>query len=213
LAIFTRAPSPGKAKTRLIPLLGARGAAELQAALIADSIRKVNTLRRCAARYLFFADRRLRAATRPSGYTLVRQRGRDLGERLEHAFRLLLGRHSAAVVIGADSPTLEPWALRAALRELRVCAAVLGPCPDGGFYLIALRRAEANEIRSLFRGVRWGSAFAFRDMLRNLLRRALACSILESCADVDRPEDFRRLACELVRSRAARRAARHGLGR
>jgi hypothetical protein len=165
----------------------------------------------------------------------VRQRGRDLGERLEHAFRLLLGRHSAAVVIGADSPTLAPLVLKAALRELRVCAAVLGPCPDGGFYLIALRRAEAKQIPGLFRGVRWGSAFAFRDMLGNLLQRALACSILESYADVDRPEDFRRLARELVRSRAARRgapavwafakgdgagrkprpqvAARHGLGR
>jgi rSAM/selenodomain-associated transferase 1 len=207
VAIFARAPSPGRAKTRLIPLLGSRGGAELQAVLIADSIRKVNALGRCASRYLFFAGRRFRAAARPSGYTLVRQRGRDLGQRLEHAFLLLLRRHSAAVIIGTDSPTLAPWALRAALRELRVCAAVLGPCPDGGFYLIGLRHAEADEIPGLFRGGRWGTAFAFRDMLRNLLRRGLACSILESCVDVDRPEDFRRLARELVRSRALRRAA------
>jgi hypothetical protein len=88
-----------------------------------------------------------------------------------------------------------------------VCAAVLGPCPDGGFYLIALRRAEVDEIPSLFRRVRWGTAFAFRDMLGNLLRRGLACSILEPCPDVDRPKDFRRLVWELVRNRVARRAA------
>jgi hypothetical protein len=208
VAIFARAPSPGKAKTRLISLLGSRSAAELQAALIADSIRKVNALAGRASRYLFLAGRRFRAgAARPSGYTLVRQRGCELGKRLEHAFLMLLGRHSAAVVIGTDSPTLAPQVLRAALRELRACAAVLGPCPDGGFYLIALRRAEADEIPGLFRGVRWGSAFAFRDMLGNLLRRGLACSILESCADVDRPEDFRSLTRELVRSRVARRAA------
>jgi rSAM/selenodomain-associated transferase 1 len=207
VAVFARAPRPGKAKTRLIPLLGSRGAAELQAALIADSIRKVNALAGRASRYLFFAGRRFRAAARPSGYRLVRQRGRDLGGRLERAFLMLLGRHSAAVVIGTDSPTLAPRALRAALRELRVCAAVLGPCPDGGFYLIGLRRAEADEIPGLFRRVRWGSAFAFRDTLGNLLRRGLACSILEPCADVDRPEDFRSLTRELVRSRAARRAA------
>jgi rSAM/selenodomain-associated transferase 1 len=207
VAIFARAPWPGRAKTRLIPLLGSRGAAELQAALIADSIRKVNALAGRASRYFFLAGRRFPAAARPSAYRLVRQRGRDLGKRLEYAFLLLLGGHAAAVIIGTDSPTLEPRVLRTALRELRVCAAVLGPCPDGGFYLIALRRPEADEIPGLFRAVRWGTAFAFRDMLGNLLRRGLACSILESCADVDRPEDFRRLVRGLVRSRVARRAA------
>lgn len=208
MAIFARAASPGKAKTRLIPLLGSRGAAEFQAALIADSIRKVNALTGRASRYLFFAGRCFRAAaSRLSGYALVRQRGQDLGERLGLAFLTLLRRHSAALVIGTDSPTLAPRALRAALRELRACPAVLGPSPDGGFYLIGLRRAEAKGIAGLLRGVRWGTAFAFRDTLRNLLRRGLACSVLEPCADVDRPEDFRRLARELARSRAARRAA------
>lgn len=208
VAIFARAPSPGKAKTRLIPLLGSRGAAEFQAALIADCIHKTNALAGRASRYLFFAGRQLRAAALgASGYTLVRQRGRDLGERLEHAFLALLGRHSAAVVIGTDSPMLSPRALRAALRELWACGAVLGPSPDGGFYLLGLRRAESKAIPGLFRGIRWGTAFAFRDMRGKLLRRGLACSVLEPCADVDRPEDFRRLARELVRSRAVRRAA------
>ncbi|MGD0922627.1 MAG: TIGR04282 family arsenosugar biosynthesis glycosyltransferase [Terriglobia bacterium] len=208
VAIFARAPSPGRAKTRLIPLLGARGAAEFQAALISDSIRKVNALGERASRYVFFAGTGSPApAALFSRFTLVRQRGADLGERLAHAFRKLLRRHAVAVVIGTDSPTLAPRVLRAARRELHVCDAVLGPSPDGGFYLIGLRRTERAKAGGLFRGIRWGSAFAFRDTLRNLLRHGLACSILEPCADVDRPEDFRRLVRELAGSQALRRGA------
>ena len=208
VAIFARAPSPGRAKTRLIPLLGSRGAAEFQAALISDCIRKVNALGGRASRYAFFAGPGSSAPTALfSRLTLVRQRGADLGERLAHAFQRLLRRHAVAVVIGTDSPTLAPRVLRTARRELRVCDAVLGPSPDGGFYLIGLRRTERAKAGDLFRGVRWGSAFAFRDTLRNLLRRGLACSILEPCADVDRPEDFRRLVRALAGSRALRRGA------
>jgi rSAM/selenodomain-associated transferase 1 len=208
VAIFARAPSPGRAKTRLIPLLGSHGAAEFQAALISDCIRKVNALGGRASRYVFFAGTGPSVpAALFSRLTLVRQRGADLGERLTHAFQELLRRHTVAVVIGTDSPTLAPRALRVARGELRVCDAVLGPSPDGGFYLIGLRRTERAKAGNLFRGVRWGSAFAFRDTLRNLLRRGLACSILEPCADVDRPEDFRWLVRELAGNRALRRGA------
>lgn len=207
LAVFARLPAPGKAKTRLIPLLGPRRAAEFQAALISDSLRKLETLAGCASPYLFFAGRGFPPGGRPPDWTLVRQGGAGLGQRLERAFRWLLRRHGAAVVIGTDSPTLSPRLLRVALGELAACDAVLGPSPDGGFYLVGLRRAAAEKIREVFRGVRWGSRSAFRDTLENLLRCGFACAILEPCADVDRPADFRRLARELARSRSLRRRA------
>jgi glycosyltransferase A (GT-A) superfamily protein (DUF2064 family) len=137
----------------------------------------------------------------------MQQRGADLGERLTSAFRRLLRRHPRAVIIGTDSPTLPPRLLKAAIRELVFCDAVLGPCPDGGYYLVGLRKLEARQIKSVFRGVRWGSDFAFRDTLRNFLRYDLSCSILEPWGDVDRPRDFYRLRRELAASGAARRLA------
>jgi hypothetical protein len=207
LAVFARLPAPGKAKTRLIPLLGPRLAAEFQAALISDSLCKLETLAGCASPYLFFAGRSFPPGGRPADCTLVRQGGAGLGQRLERAFRRLLRRHGAAVVIGTDSPALSPRLLRVALRELAACDAVLGPSPDGGFYLVGLRRAAADKIRELFRGVRWGSRLAFRDTLENLRRCGFACAILEPCADVDRPADFRRLARELAANRSLRRRA------
>jgi hypothetical protein len=131
-----------------------------------------------------------------------------LGERLENAFHTLLRRHPSCVVIGTDSPLLPTRVLRQALRELDVCESALGPCPDGGYYLIALRRpTDLGMLWAIFRRVRWGTAFAFGDTLGNLLRRGLSCSVLEACADVDLPRDFQRLKKNLSRDRTARRSA------
>jgi hypothetical protein len=131
-----------------------------------------------------------------------------LGERLANAFRGLLRLHPSCVVIGTDSPLLPACILRQALRELHVCESVLGPCPDGGYYLIALRRpVDPGMLLSIFRRVRWGTAFAFSDTLRNLSRLGLSCSVLEDCADVDLPRDFQRLKKNFSRNRTARRQA------
>src|SRR2546422_3123695 len=207
VAIFARAPEPGRVNTRLIPLLGKKGAADFQAALISDSIRKVQTLPRSVSRHLFLTGEPRPPASIPRGYTIERQRGADLGARLASVFRKLLQLHAQAVVIGTDSPLLSPAILRQALLELGTCDAVLGPCPDGGYYLIGLRQVETGIPRGLFRNIRWCSAFAFRDTLRKILRSNLSCSVLEPLGDVDRPEDFRQLAGELTRNRAARRLA------
>ncbi len=207
LAIFGRAPTAGKAKTRLIPLLGARGAAELQTALVSDTVRKTNPLCKRVSRYFFLAGLNFPAFLSRGDYTLVRQQGSNLGERLERAFRRLLRRHARAVVVGTDTPLLSPRILLAALGELEVCDAVLGPCPDGGYYLIGLRRPTQRIVEKLFRDIRWGTTFAFRDTLGNFLRSDLSCSVLETLADVDRPADVRRLKRELALDRGMRGVA------
>ncbi|MGB9485572.1 MAG: TIGR04282 family arsenosugar biosynthesis glycosyltransferase [Terriglobia bacterium] len=223
MAVFARAPVAGHAKTRLIPRLGAQGAARFQAALISDTLRKVAGIRRWVQPYLFLAASpitfgRSHAEAIPreqplagagiSEFTVIRQQGRDLGERLENAFRRLLRFHPSCVVIGTDSPLFPARILRQALRELRACESVLGPCPDGGYYLIALRQpADPGRLRSIFRRVRWSTAFAFSDTLLNLLRQGHSCSVLEACADVDLPRDLQRLKEDLFRDRKARRLA------
>jgi glycosyltransferase A (GT-A) superfamily protein (DUF2064 family) len=215
----------------LIPLLGQRGAATLQAALISDTLRKVARLKESVQPYLFLAEdsitlrrsgvqaccvpSRERLATAASWpptclreFRIIRQQGKDLGERLENAFRRLLLLHPSCLVIGTDSPLIPARLLRQALRELQACQSVLGPCPDGGYYLIALRRpAGPGMLRGMFRSVRWSTAFAFRDTLGSLLRRGFSCSVLEGYADVDLPRDVHRLKENLSRNRTARRLA------
>jgi len=252
LAVFARTPVAGRAKTRLMPMLGAGGAAELQGALISDAIRKLRAVRHLSALYLFLAgrtsattrmlsawDTKGRMASRHrepaidalhSTLTVLRQRGAGLGERLEQAFRFLLRSHPAAVVLGTDSPLLPIRLLEAAIRELGICDSVLGPCPDGGYYLIGLRRCDlprpAGALQAshsgawpseasgpdLFRGgifanVRWGTRFSFADTLHNLLERGLSCSVLQPVSDVDRSRDLSGLQQEFVRRASARRLA------
>ena len=106
-------------------------------------------------------------------------------------------------MIGTDSPLLPPRVVRQALVELRACDAVLGPCPDGGFYLIGLRRLS----RGLFRGVRWSSRFAFRDVLGSVTSHGLVASILSPFPDVDHPADLLGLAQQFFFLPASRRLA------
>jgi rSAM/selenodomain-associated transferase 1 len=223
VAVLARAPIARHTKTRLIPLLGAQGAAGLQAALVSDTLRKVAELKSCLQPYLFLAgnsvtvwrryaeDNLRRQSWAPPGITefrVVRQQGKDLGERLENTFRRLLRLHTSCVIIGTDSPLFPARILRQTLRELQACESVLAPCPDGGYYLIALRRpVSPGMLRGIFRSVRWSTAFTFRDTLRNLLRLGLSCSVLEGCADVDLPADLQRLKRALSRDRKARRLA------
>ena len=203
LAVFARAPIAGEAKTRLIPRLGPDGAAEFQAALTSDTLRKLRRLSLHVARYVFISGRGFSLFPGEGNVPLVRQRGAGLGERLAHAFRRLLRRHAAVVIIGTDSPRLSKRLLRQAFQELRACEAVLGPCPDGGYYLIGLRRFRPGMLT----GVRWGTAHAFQDTLRRFLEHALCCSILPPVADVDRPQDLLRLQRELRHNAQARRLA------
>jgi len=231
VAVFARPPIAGHTKTRLIPLLGQRGAATLQAAFISDTLGKVARLKESVQPYLFLtgdsitlrrsavqergAPSRERLAPAPywlpactREFRIIRQQGTDLGDRLENAFRRLFLLHPSCVVIGTDSPLVPARLLRQALRELQACESVLGPCPDGGYYLIALRRpADPGMLRGIFRSVRWSTAFAFRDTLGSLLRRGFSCSVLEGYADVDLPRDVHRLKEDLSRNRKARRLA------
>ena len=160
-------------------------------------------------RYLFLAGsaRERREFSRHLGargqVRIESQRGPDLGKRLSQAFRALLERHSSVVILGVDTPTLPGRTIRRAFGELRIRDAVLGPCPDGGFYLIGLTSIPSR----LFQGIRLGTRYAFRDMFRNFENCGLSCGVLEGWPDVDRAEDLRVLERELSRSAASRRRA------
>jgi rSAM/selenodomain-associated transferase 1 len=203
IAIFARAIVPGKTKTRLIHALGADGTAEFHRALVSDTLRKVAGLKATSARYVFTAGGGLPPSMVPAGFECRRQQGCDLAQRLQRAFTQLLRQHSRVVVVGTDSPLLAPAMLRLALRELRATDAVLGPCPDGGYYLVGLRRIRPG----LFSGLRLGTEFAFRDTLASLLDHGFSCSVLEPCPDVDLPKDLAALKKSLASNPATRRLA------
>lgn len=186
--------------------LGARGAAALQSAFISDTVRKARELSSQADCFLFITGRSDLFPSLPE-WRRLRQQGRDLGARVGRAFVRLFAHHRFAVIIGTDSPELSPLLLRRAMRELETSDAILGPCPDGGFYLIGLRRLPRARRKGLFHGIRWGTSRAFRDMLRKLSERSLMTAVLEPLPDVDRPADLMLLRKKLKRHLALRRLA------
>jgi hypothetical protein len=193
--VFARAPLAGSVKTRLVPALGARGAAALHARMVRHTLRTA-----CAAAigqvelwcapsvdHAFFG----RCAA-DFGVTLAAQEGADLGTRMDHALTRALLR-GYALVIGTDCPALTADDLRAAAAALCEDArAVIAPAEDGGYVLIGLRRREPR----LFSGIDWGSASVMAQTRARLAELGWTWRELEPRWDVDRPEDLARLARE-----------------
>lgn len=192
--VFARAPIPGRAKTRLVPTLGAWGAARLQARLIERALQSALGSRcgpvelHCTPRAAHPFFLRLR---RRLGVALREQSGGDLGERMHRALQAALRRHRYALLIGVDAPELRGADLRRALRLLRSgCDAVLAPAEDGGYALIACRRAPPP----LFEHIAWGGNEVYGQTVQRLARLRLRWRALRTVWDVDRPADVKRLA-------------------
>ncbi len=194
IVVFARAPEPGVAKTRLIPLLGAQRAAALQRMLIERALRTAlaagigEVELWCAPSALhpllthFCLQFGIAAASQCDG---------DLGARMLHAAVATLASSTRVLIIGADCPALTPAELRQAAQALtQPHEAVVIPAEDGGYALIGLNWCDAR----LFEGIIWGSdsvMAATRDRLNTLGWRWLE---LPPTWDVDRPADFERLA-------------------
>jgi rSAM/selenodomain-associated transferase 1 len=197
VAVLAKAPVPGYAKTRLVPLLGAEGAARLQQKLIeralatavAAGIGPVTLWCAPDAAHPFFLD-----AARRHGAGLAPQPEGDLGERMLAAFRDAPA-GQRLVLMGADCPVLGPGDLRRAADLLEHADVVIAPAEDGGYGLIAARQ----PIPELFEGMPWGTehvATATRETARTSGLRLVE---LRTIWDVDTPFDFARLrATDLV---------------
>ena len=192
--VFARAPLPGRAKTRIAARLGDWRAARLQARLV-DRALALARASRCGPVELYGTPRARHAlflrGRRRFGVTLRTQRGGDLGERMQRALAAALRRHRHAILIGVDAPALRARDLRRALRALQGgCDVALSPAEDGGYALIACRRAP----RALFNGVAWGTSRVLAQTAARLERLRFRWRALRTVWDVDRPDDLGRLA-------------------
>lgn len=225
LIVFCREPRPGHCKTRLIPRLGAAGAAQLARAFLADALAKCRAL--APGRLILAADapdgiamsRSLRAAARRFGADLIDQGKGGLGERMARA--LAPHRHEGAILIGTDTPSLPLRLFERSIAMLRRAPVVVAPSLDGGYYLLGVR----GEMPDIFRGIAWGSARVFRQTVERLHRDGTSYALGPAWYDVDRFSDVLLLAAHMTRMKThrspeprrdgsayvAQRAARGGL--
>ncbi len=203
IILFSRLPVAGRVKTRLIPVLGAAGAARLQENLISRTLEVLEDFpgRGEIDLEVHFDGGSERDARRWFGNaSLRRQRGRDLGERLrtsaEASFRRGYGK---VVIVGADIPDLAERHLRRAFALLSDHDLVLGPANDGGYYLIGLIRT----VPELFEGVSWGGPEVLARTLEKARSLDLRVGLIETLRDIDTPEDYRIWMEEKARRRGA----------
>lgn len=195
--VFAKAPRAGEVKTRLIPLLGAEGAAALHRqlthrTLVTATDAGLGPIELHAAPEV--NDAFLQDCAKRFGIALATQRGSDLGARMRNAFDDGLARHGHVIIIGTDCPVLTAQHLHDADAALASGHdAVLIPAEDGGYALIGLARCDDR----LFENIAWGGnevLEATRERLRLLKWR---WHELETLWDIDRREDYRRWS-ELV---------------
>jgi rSAM/selenodomain-associated transferase 1 len=192
LIIFTRYPEPGRTKTRLIPALGAAGAADLHRRMTEQAMataRQFATRQAVALEVLYSGgDAALMQQWLGANLRLRAQSDGDLGARMREAFHEAFQQGcERVVIIGTDCPGITLRTLAAAFAALRQNDLALGPASDGGYYLIGLSRA----IPQLFDGILWGTDSVLRHTLQIAKAADLRCSLLEQLDDVDRPQDLR----------------------
>lgn len=193
LHIFARAPVAGKAKTRLIPALGAQGAAELHAWLVRYTL--ANALSAdvgpvtlwCASdmRHPFFMQ-----CAFDFGVVLREQQGEDLGQRMSHALQSGLSESRSVLLIGTDCPDMTPEDLRHAAKWVSEDVPIVFiPAKDGGYALVGAQRT----VPPIFDDIPWGGDQVMAVTRRRLESLALDWHELPPLADIDTPDDLLRL--------------------
>jgi rSAM/selenodomain-associated transferase 2/rSAM/selenodomain-associated transferase 1 len=191
LVIFTRYPEPGKTKTRLIPALGAEGAAALQCEMTRYTLRWARELAKTLpvlveVRFEGGSEDQMRDCF-GEDFLYCPQGPGDLGRRMARAFQDAFRtgvRH--VVLVDTDCPEITPSLVSDAFDRLVKNDLVLGPATDGGYYLIGLR----SETPILFDAMPWGTGQVFPETMRRAQGLTLATSVLKPLADVDHPEDL-----------------------
>ncbi len=188
LVIMLKEPRPGRVKTRLGRDIGATAAAWWFRHQCAGLLRRLEDPRW----HLSLAvspDREGRASrVWPTHLPRMTQGTGDLGDRMGRVFRT--APPGPLLIIGADIPGITPQHIDRAFHALGQSDAVLGPAPDGGYWLIGLKRSRPVP-PGLFENVRWSTPYAMEDTQRSLAPSRVA--LTDMLEDIDTVADLDRL--------------------
>lgn len=184
LIVFAKEPKKGKVKTRLREYLTQGLCVNLYKAFLRDTVEIVKEVN-CKKKIIAYesngrAPRYLKAIAAP--FEFYGQRGRNLGERMHNAFKFAKDTGAAKIVIiGSDSPILPASSIKEAFGLLGRSDVVLGPCFDGGYYLIGLK----SPCSGLFKGIKWSSSRVLKATLKNAWKLKKRVALLEKRYDID----------------------------
>lgn len=190
LGIFVKHPVPGCVKTRLAAGLGAKRAAEIYSAFVADLVERFR--RTADRRILCFAPDQVDAARffqsiAGQNYQLWAQPDETLGGRMAQFFaKHMASNGDRVVLIGSDSPTLPKEDIDQAFTLLNNNDCVLGPATDGGYYLIGQRGGPWP----IFDDVDWSGPCVLEQTVSRITACDARLALLPACYDVDTIDDL-----------------------
>lgn len=182
LIIFARTPIKGRVKKRLAAHVGDEAALQIYFELLEHVIEAARETE--AVKEIHFSEA-IPIEDLGEGYIRKLQKGKDLGERMENAFKNGFQEgYQQIVLAGSDLPELRPEDIQNAFSALDTEDYVLGPAMDGGYYLIGMKSLNSE----LFRDISWGSSSVLRESLENLNTDNV--NLLEEQRDLDTYEDL-----------------------
>jgi uncharacterized protein len=204
LAVMTKAPRAGEVKTRLVPPLTPDQAAELNKCFLYDTVTAISSAisnnNACGiAVYTPIGTELAYADILPSNFSLLPQRGDRFGERLYFAaLDLFKCGFESVCLIDSDSPTVPPENFAQAVKLLQRSGdrVVLGPCEDGGYYLIGLKKPKPHK--ELFERIDWSTERVLAQTRQRAREIGLEVKLLPVGYDVDDSASLQRLCKELL---------------
>lgn len=179
ISIFCRWPTPGEAKTRLIPGFGPDGAAAIYTKLLAHTVEVARASGIAFELRVSGAPVERFKAGLGDDLQIVDQGGGDLTDKLSRV-------PAPAIVIGSDCPGLTPQVLIAARDTLQTNPMVIGPASDGGYYLLGY-----NEPADFaFTDMEWSTDRVFAETLKRFVERGIRPAVLPELGDVDTAADL-----------------------
>lgn len=193
LVMVAKEPLPGNVKTRLFPWLSPGEAAELYNCFLEDTVAEMSGLNgECDTAIAYTPENARKAfgALSLNGFALFAQKGRDLGERLSTIFtEKLSDGYETVSIIDSDSPDLPKSLVMESFRLLSSGDAdvVFGPCADGGYYLVAMKKARPE----LFSGIPWSTDNVLVRSIEKAEKLGMRTALLPQWNDIDTFEDLR----------------------
>lgn len=191
LVVIAKECLPGRVKTRLTPALSAEAAAEVAAASLAATLEAAAQV--AADRHLLFFDGRPPAGCH---FEVLQQPAGPLDARLAALFDTVDDR---TLLIGMDTPQVDPAVLAGVLEDRSGIDAWFGPAADGGFWALGLD-APAG---ALLDGVPMSTPWTGAVQRARLTAAGLRIRDLPLLTDVDTIDAAREVAALLPGTRFA----------
>ena len=191
LVVVAKAPVPGEVKTRLHPQLTIDEATDLYRCFLQDRIKEIGRLTEIDLAISYTPEESKEYFSRfiTNGFHLFPQRGKNLGERLSNIFKdKLADKYDAVSIIDSDTPDLPRSIVQQSFQLLMSNGvdAVFGPCDDGGYYLVAMRRPQPD----LFQHIPWSTEAVLAATLERASAIGLKAELLPRWNDLDTFEDL-----------------------